>query len=336
MADQWQLALLKRSVQEWNAWRRAYPDVKVDLSGANISRIDFSSAYLSNFYPGMPGIIARAGLRGVNLQGVNLSEADFSEADLSEADLSEADVTGVKLTEGDRIDKFSYDIRAQTTRILGPVRGTDFRFADLRGANLRGANLRGASFEGANFGPTIEDIWRKTRQDPLIPRSTTPGLHPSQSSSTTDWLRLVQAVGSNLFVTAATLASIIQGLDVIERRWREHKEKYQQQSTSASQPSTRHASSSAPKNPLSDIDITDILLVMDDGSHHEFKQWVSDPDALRAYIDAFSDPTSKVKPLSVVFRKCKGRALSANITEGGKDNRQLNVILGYLDADPRP
>ena len=75
---------------------------------------------------------------------------------------------------------------------------------------------------------------------------------------------------------------------------------------------------------------------MDDGSHHSFQQWVTDPDALRTYIDAFSDPTSKVKPLQVLFRKREGRSLVVDVTEGGKDNRQLNVVLSYLDADPQP
>lgn len=71
--------------------------------------------------------------------------------------------------------------------------------------------------------------------------------------------------------------------------------------------------------------------MMDDGSCHTFKRWISDPDALRTYINDFSDPTSKVKPLQVVFRKREGRALVVDVTEDGGDNRQLNDILdGYL------
>ncbi|WP_052568168.1 hypothetical protein [Ktedonobacter racemifer] len=83
-----------------------------------------------------------------------------------------------------------------------------------------------------------------------------------------------------------------------------------------------------------DKEIVEILLVMDDGSRHGFRRWLADPDDLRAYIDAFNDPTSKVKPLRVIFRKREGRALVVDISAGGKDNPQLNVILGYLDADP--
>ncbi|HXZ03526.1 MAG TPA: hypothetical protein VEH81_01765, partial [Ktedonobacteraceae bacterium] len=114
----------------------------------------------------------------------------------------------------------------------------------------------------------------------------------------------------------------------IERRWREHEEKRQQQGTQTTSPSSSKA-------PVSDSEIVEILLVMDDGSHHSFERWVSNPDDLKAYIDAFSDPTSKVKPLQVIFRKHKGRSLRVDVTEGGKDNRQLNVILSYLEADPQ-
>jgi hypothetical protein len=161
------------------------------------------------------------------------------------------------------------------------------------------------------------------------PRSTTPEPRPSQSSSTTNWLGLVETFGENLLITAASFAAIVQGLDVIERRWREHQAKRQQQDSPPASPSSQ-------KTLVSDSEIIEIRLVMDDGSHHMFKRWISDPDTLRTYIDAFSDPTSKVKPLQVVFMKRKGRALVVNVTEGGKDNRQLNVVLSYLEADPQP
>jgi Pentapeptide repeats (8 copies) len=47
MADPDQLALLKKSVEEWNAWRKANPLVKVDLSGTDLSGTDLSGANLS-------------------------------------------------------------------------------------------------------------------------------------------------------------------------------------------------------------------------------------------------------------------------------------------------
>jgi hypothetical protein len=158
---------------------------------------------------------------------------------------------------------------------------------------------------------------------PFVPESSE--LQPNQSSSTTNWLSLIETVGENLLVTTASIAAIIQGLDVIERRWREHKAK--QHSATAS------ASSTAKTSPA-DSEIVDILLILEDGNHHTFKRWVSDPNSLRVYIDAFSDPSSKVKPLQVVFRKREGRALVVDVTKGAKDNKPLDVILGYLEADP--
>lgn len=219
---------------------------------------------------------------------------------------------------------------------VATLRGADLTEADLTKASLRYADLRGATLTGAIL--TGADL-TGAKRGALPANSTMPEPQPSQSSSTPDWLSLVETVGSNLFITAATLASIIQGLDVIERRWREHKEKQQQHSAHTPQPSsassTQQVSTPSRKIRAPDSEIIEILLVMDDGSHHSFKRWVSDPDTLRAYIDAFSDPTSKVKPLQVVFMKRKGRALVVNVTTGGKDNPQLNVILGYLEADPQ-
>lgn len=226
MADAWQLAFLKSSVEEWNKWLKKHDNVKIDLSEANLSMANLATAFLLN------------------------------------ANLTNANLVGARLTE-----------------VIG-------------------------------YPPTSTN--------------TTPQSQPNQPSSTINWLSLVQTYGNTLLVTASTLASIIQGLDVVERRWREHHDKHLQQNTSAA-----HLASS--KTPTSDTDIIAILLVMDDGSHHEFRRWVSSPDDLRSYIDAFRDPASPVKPLSVVFKKRQGRSLSVNIT---KDNKQLNVILGYIDAPP--
>jgi hypothetical protein len=129
-----------------------------------------------------------------------------------------------------------------------------------------------------------------------------------------DWLELI----GNFFVTVATLATVIQGLDVIERRWREYKEKHQ-----------HHAPLLLPGTD----EIIEIILVMDDGSLHSFQCWMSNPDALRAYIDAFNDPTSKIKPFQVLFKKRRDLPLVVDVTTDGKDNRQLNALLDYLDIE---
>src|SRR5215510_11219760 len=74
MANDEHVALLKQGVDAWNAWRRYNPDIRPDLSEANLSGAD----------------LRRAHLYGANLTRADLSEADLSGADLRRADLSEA------------------------------------------------------------------------------------------------------------------------------------------------------------------------------------------------------------------------------------------------------
>ena len=66
MADPEQVAILKQSVDAWNAWREENPEVRpdlegADLSGANLLRADLSGANLIG-----------ANLRGANLKGAKL------------------------------------------------------------------------------------------------------------------------------------------------------------------------------------------------------------------------------------------------------------------------
>jgi uncharacterized protein YjbI with pentapeptide repeats len=66
MANDEHVALLKRGVDAWNAWRDKNPNIPADLSGA----------YFRD-----------ANLPRANLRGANLSEAFFPEASLRGADL---------------------------------------------------------------------------------------------------------------------------------------------------------------------------------------------------------------------------------------------------------
>jgi uncharacterized protein YjbI with pentapeptide repeats len=116
MADARHLALLRRSVGEWNAWRRATPMVRPNLRGADLTEAD---------------------LRGANLSRVNLSWADLSLADLTEADLRGADLYDANLG-GATLS------RARLTE-------ADLSRAYLREANLTGADLRGATLIGADL-----------------------------------------------------------------------------------------------------------------------------------------------------------------------------------------
>ena len=112
MADEEQLTLLKRSVEEWNQWRKEHLETEIDLRSADLS--------------------------GANLNGANLNYADLIGADLSKADLS----GGANL--------FEADLRGANLR-GATLRGANLRGATLRGANLRGANLSEANLSEAKL-----------------------------------------------------------------------------------------------------------------------------------------------------------------------------------------
>jgi len=73
MADAEQLARIRRSVEEWNAWRAENSEVQVDLSGADLSG---------------------AKLRDANFQGAWVGGADLSEAVLLETMLIKTSLMG--------------------------------------------------------------------------------------------------------------------------------------------------------------------------------------------------------------------------------------------------
>jgi len=51
MADENLVALLRKGVAEWNAWRKQRYLVPVDLTGANLSGVDLSEAYVGKANP---------------------------------------------------------------------------------------------------------------------------------------------------------------------------------------------------------------------------------------------------------------------------------------------
>src|SRR5262245_10390514 len=98
MANDEHVALLKQGVDAWNAWRRYNPDIRPDLSEANLSGADLRRAHL--YGANLTGAdlsgadLSEAGLSGADLSGADLSKADLSEAPLVSADLTGADLTG--------------------------------------------------------------------------------------------------------------------------------------------------------------------------------------------------------------------------------------------------
>lgn len=121
--------LLLKSVEEWNAARKAYPDLKPDLSDADFNmavlrEADLSHADLAN------ATFVEADLRGADLRGANLFGVCLKEAILSYADISGADLA------------------------MADLRDSDLGEADLSLVIFRDTNLSGTYFSGANVGLT--------------------------------------------------------------------------------------------------------------------------------------------------------------------------------------
>ena len=146
MANPEHLEVLKQGVEQWNKWREEHPDVRPDLSDADIEKTDLRSANLrkadlseANFREAdlYRANFSGAHLRGADLSGANLREADLGEADLASAYLSASDLSAARLWGAD----FS----------KANLSGADLSDADLSRANLSGANLSDADLMGANL-----------------------------------------------------------------------------------------------------------------------------------------------------------------------------------------
>jgi len=136
MADERLLALLLKSVDAWNQWRKGHPSDSPDLvgavlKGAHLFHADLSGANLSK------AILVQANLLQANLSGANLADANLAAAYLCEADLSSAVLTGARLSE------------ANLTRAV--LSGANLSGANLISGNLVEANLSSADLSGANL-----------------------------------------------------------------------------------------------------------------------------------------------------------------------------------------
>ncbi|MDZ8106702.1 MAG: pentapeptide repeat-containing protein [Nostoc sp. DedQUE12a] len=137
MANAEHLEILRQGVEIWNEWRQENFEVKLDISGANLSRANLSRANLSG-----------ANLNGTNLSRANLSGANLSGANLSGANLSGANLKQTRISEETVIEekwKLVWEIVNQ-----GAV-NQDLSWANLSWANLSGVNLSGANLSGANL-----------------------------------------------------------------------------------------------------------------------------------------------------------------------------------------
>jgi uncharacterized protein YjbI with pentapeptide repeats len=135
----------------WGHWRSAHPDIRPDLSGANLYRANLSEVDLSG------ANLSRTNLSGANLRGADLSRADLRGAYLSQANLFAANLSGSDLTEANlsgvnllvaNLSGVSL-LRASLNNVA--LSGADLSRADLREAYLMGSVLVETNFEGADL-----------------------------------------------------------------------------------------------------------------------------------------------------------------------------------------
>jgi uncharacterized protein YjbI with pentapeptide repeats len=166
MANDEHVAMLKKGVAAWNAWRRENRDIRPDLSEANLRKANFREADLTR--ANLTGAhLSKTRLTGANLNRARLSGANLSEADLSRADLSRANLGGANLIEATlvRADLSKANLsRANLIATLlfeanldeanlcdANLSRAKLARANLGGANLSEANLSGASLIAANL-----------------------------------------------------------------------------------------------------------------------------------------------------------------------------------------
>ena len=121
MANQEHLEIIKQSVSMWNKWRKENPEIRPDLTYADLNEMDLSGA----------------DLKGAFLIKTDLASADLSHAKLSYAQLSDATLSRASLTE--------------TNLFRADLAYADLAFANLINANLMGTNLTDANLVGANL-----------------------------------------------------------------------------------------------------------------------------------------------------------------------------------------
>ena len=148
MADQQNLDRLRRSVVEWNDWRKAAGDRSLDLSEADLTATEFP--YMAR------------------------SADDPYDGYLSEIDLSHTDLSGSRLTDlCVRDADFSY-ANLQGTMLRGSrfvrvrFRGANLRDADLSEVEVIGCDFEGALLESPRPSPSRDRGWR-VRAESYVP-----------------------------------------------------------------------------------------------------------------------------------------------------------------------
>jgi uncharacterized protein YjbI with pentapeptide repeats len=140
MANPDHLRKIQEHVRGWNRWRKAHPQTKPDLSGADLYRFD----------------LAGADLAAANLNSAELHGADLTNATLVGASFQNASVTSVALNDADLRDAVFCSANLTGSDLSRcDIRGGRFDDANLSGVRFRRAKLSSARFRNAHFFDTL-------------------------------------------------------------------------------------------------------------------------------------------------------------------------------------
>jgi len=134
MANQEHLNIFRQGKQTWNRWREEHPDIRPDLSYANLYSDDLSQMNLREALLQHVNF-ADASLVGSDLRAANLDGADLSAADMRQVLLQKSRLTATTL-------RFTY------------LDSADLEEADLRMAYFFRTSLTDANFTGVRIGQT--------------------------------------------------------------------------------------------------------------------------------------------------------------------------------------
>jgi uncharacterized protein YjbI with pentapeptide repeats len=146
MANNEHLKILRQGIEEWNKWREQNPEIKPNLSRADLSNMSLTGGIFRE------ANISWANLSGADLSWVFLDNADLTKANLTNADLSEANLSEANLYRADLTGANLYRVYLNKANLESAIlREANLREANLTETNLRLTHLRKADFSRANL-----------------------------------------------------------------------------------------------------------------------------------------------------------------------------------------
>lgn len=146
MANPEHVEIVRQGVEAIAEWRRTNPTVRLDLSGADLSRAYLLEADLSG------AALAQANMLQAVLAQANLSGADLPEANLNFSVLTRADLSGANLFRASLVGAMAFGTNLSGVNLTeADLAMANLMFADLSGAKLVKANLSGTNLASAEL-----------------------------------------------------------------------------------------------------------------------------------------------------------------------------------------